>query len=208
MKSKTPGPGTYGEPNKSVEGRYVLSSDRNITVPSFKRPTHQKSSDRMIAPSPPPGQSPGPGTYTPTENELSNKYRNQTGVKLYRRERKIELHDKTKLDLPGPCNYQLPSEFGFVPQLSSTQSSFAIPKTTRNTKHKRSRNALVPSRTTAQLQATLTGLPSDSQKFIRTMRDPLQSSLTEFKPASTGKFLKTPAGKSQIKRLKVVKRNK
>jgi len=55
---------------------------------------------------------PGPGSYTPRDSSQTSKYKNSMNLKLYQRERKIELHDKTKLSLPGPQQYILPSDFG------------------------------------------------------------------------------------------------
>ena len=43
------------------------------------------------------------------------KYKSLYSINLYRNERKIELHDKTKRDIPGPGTYRVPSDFGYVP---------------------------------------------------------------------------------------------
>lgn len=56
---------------------------------------------------------PGPGTYTLLETPTNNKFRNCYDLVLHRGERNISLHDKTKLEFPGPEKYNLPSGFGF-----------------------------------------------------------------------------------------------
>ena len=84
---------------------------------------------------------PGPGSYTPHEGSVSNRYRNTYDYKLNKYDRKIELHDKTKLNLPGPQQYVLPSDFGNAHLASMT--SFTIPQNGNNTtmvKRNRTRN--------------------------------------------------------------------
>ena len=68
---------------------------------------------------------PGPGQYTPCETSSNNRYKNTYDYRLHARERKIELHDKSKLDLPGPQQYILPSDFGNNHLVAS--QSFIIP---------------------------------------------------------------------------------
>lgn len=57
---------------------------------------------------------PGPGRYTPTQ-KATEMSKNMKGfnIRLYKNDRKIELHDKTKRDNPGPGTYRLPSDFGY-----------------------------------------------------------------------------------------------
>ena len=136
MKSDTPGPGTYREVNElNTSGKYVRSGDTNPLVPTWRAPLKKSADERKVVPDSTSTKGPGPGTYNPQENVGNSKYRNLYNVQLYQRERKIELHDKTKLDLPGPCNYTLPSDFG-NPQTISMQN-LAIP---RNVRRKRTRN--------------------------------------------------------------------
>lgn len=94
-------------------------------MPTFKTPS--ALSERQITDRPQ-KDIPGPGTYTPRENEFNNKFRNSYNLTLYRGERKIVLHDKTKLGLPGPQQYTLPSDFGSTPTNHLVSASnFAIP---------------------------------------------------------------------------------
>lgn len=61
--------------------------------------------------------------YTPStkENEKA-KFKSIYNIHLYKNERKIELHDKTKKDIPGPGTYRAPSDFGYLlPTHSMTQ---------------------------------------------------------------------------------------
>ena len=112
VNSQTPGPGTYREQNElSREGRYVKSSDKNSCVPTFKLPLKKHAEERVGFKSYT-KDVPGPGSYTVRETSNNNKYRNNYDLQLYKKERKIELHDKTKLDIPGPETYNLPSDFG------------------------------------------------------------------------------------------------
>ena len=69
---------------------------------------------------------PGPGSYTPCEGSTSNRYKNTYNYQLHKYDRKIELYDKTKLNLPGPQHYILPSDFGNSHLASST--GFSIPQ--------------------------------------------------------------------------------
>lgn len=58
---------------------------------------------------------PGPGMYTPSQKSSDmTKFKSIYNINLYRNERKIELHDKTKRDIPGPGTYQMPSDFGYI----------------------------------------------------------------------------------------------
>ena len=80
-------------------------------MPQFKLPTKKTNEQRVVS------QNigvdvPGPGSYTPCEGSSTNRYRNTYDYKLHKYDRKIELHDKTKLNLPGPQHYILPSDFG------------------------------------------------------------------------------------------------
>ena len=101
-----------------------MSNEKNGAVPLFKAPSNKQSEERVV------GYAhtrdvPGPGSYTPRETSKTSKYKNPYNINLYSRDRKIELHDKSKLDLPGPLQYTLPSDFG-NPQLTST-INFSIP---------------------------------------------------------------------------------
>ena len=110
VKVKTPGPGTYNDATAMAsDGRYLNSVHKNSCVPTFKAP--KTSRERVISAK---GLKdiPGPGSYTPRDTSTTNKYRNCYNLILHRGERKITMHDKTKLNLPGPTQYTLPSEFG------------------------------------------------------------------------------------------------
>lgn len=119
MKVHNPGPGTYREKSDvSFDGRYLMSNDKNSCTPTMKLPLKRKQYDRIS------GNNftrdvPGPGSYSPCDTKSTNKYRNDYDYKLHTVNRKIELHDTTKKDLPGPGQYLLPSDFGNVSQLSS-----------------------------------------------------------------------------------------
>lgn len=120
VKVNNPGPGTYKDATAMAsDGRYLNSTFRNSCVPTFKTP--KMTSERVIV-AKPTKEIPGPGSYTPRDTETTNKYRNCYNLILHRGERKIALHDKTKLDLPGPTQYTLPSEFGNPAHLISTKS--------------------------------------------------------------------------------------
>ena len=43
----------------------------------------------------------------------SNKHADKS-FRFYQNNRKIELHDRTKRDIPGPGSYRLPSDFGYA----------------------------------------------------------------------------------------------
>ena len=91
---------------------------------------------------------PGPGSYTPCEGSVSNRYKNTYDYKLHKFDRKIELYDKTKLNLPGPQHYILPSDFGNSHLASST--GFTIPQFNNGVptaKITRTRNNAILSRT-------------------------------------------------------------
>ena len=115
-------------------------------MPQFKLPMKKDGNERMISQS---GEKnvPGPGAYTPRETSQSNRYRNTYDFKLHKFDRKIELHDKTKLNLPGPQQYILPSDFGNGHLASA--SSFTIPQgmnkkvRTRNNAHTKSTTLMV-----------------------------------------------------------------
>ena len=81
------------------DGQYLNSTFRNSCVPTFRTP--RATEERQIAQKPM-KDIPGPGSYTPRDSSTTNKYRNCYNLILYRGERRIELHDKTKLNLPGP----------------------------------------------------------------------------------------------------------
>ena len=83
----------------SSNGRYQNSNIRNSCVPMFKKPS--SPAERVISEKPQ-KNIPGPGTYSPQENGFNNKFRNCYNLQLYRGERNIVVHDRTKLDLPGP----------------------------------------------------------------------------------------------------------
>ena len=57
---------------------------------------------------------PGPGSYSPCETRNNNQFKNGYDYRLHSYNRNIELHDKSKRDLPGPGQYLLPSDFGNV----------------------------------------------------------------------------------------------
>lgn len=82
-----------------------------ICVPTFKPPN--KSSTRVFA-FDFTKDIPGPGRYTPTQ-KATEMSKNMKGfnIRLYKNDRNIELHDKTKRDIPGPGTYRLPSDFGY-----------------------------------------------------------------------------------------------
>ena len=44
---------------------------------------------------------------------MANNKHGMKSFRLYQGNRKIELHDKTKRDIPGPGTYRVPSDFGF-----------------------------------------------------------------------------------------------
>ena len=49
VKATTPGPGTYKEQNDlSAEGRYVMSSHKNVNVPSIKRTYRPDAEERVF----------------------------------------------------------------------------------------------------------------------------------------------------------------
>ena len=102
VKVHNPGPGTYQEKNElSAEGKYVQTKNRTSCVPQFKLPMKKKNEERVIS------QvvgvdAPGPGSYTPRDGSVSNRYKNTYDYKLHKFDRKIELYDKSKLNLPGP----------------------------------------------------------------------------------------------------------
>ena len=108
-------------------------------MPQFKLPFKKQGEDRFVANSIC-NEVPGPGAYTPRETSQSNKYRNTYDFKLHKYDRKIELHDKTKLNLPGPQQYILPSDFGNGHLASTT--SFTIPQN-MNRKVRTRNNALL-----------------------------------------------------------------
>jgi hypothetical protein len=115
VRSKTPGPGTYDEQRKiNADGRQLLSNDLTSCVPTFRPP--KKKNTRVIA-TDFTKQNPGPGTYSPSQTavDMAWKYRNNNSFNLYVKDRKIELHDKTKKDIPGPGTYRVPSDFGHIP---------------------------------------------------------------------------------------------
>ena len=136
MKVHNPGPGTYIEQDDMTkEGRYVKSSHKNSCVPAFKRPLHKLSEERVQV-SKSTKSNPGPGSYNPCNSDRTNRYKNLQNLTLYQGERKIELYDKTKLALPGPQQYTLPSDFGY-PAHNSQFANMNIP---RQIRRKKSRN--------------------------------------------------------------------
>jgi len=108
------------------DGRYVVSHLKNSCVPSFRTPNSKESSERKITGRSTGRDSPGPGSYTPRDTDRTNKYRNSYNLVLYQQDRRIELYDKTKLTLPGPQQYTLPSDFGNLNMVST--KSLAIPQ--------------------------------------------------------------------------------
>jgi hypothetical protein len=83
-------------------------------VPTFKKPSRKDGRFPVIDCA---GKyNPGPGTYSPSRAavDMSMKYPNKT-YKLYKEDRKIVVHDKTKKDIPGPGQYALPSAFKHLP---------------------------------------------------------------------------------------------
>ena len=130
MKVHNPGPGTYIEQDDMTkEGRYVKSSHKNSCVPAFKRPLHKLSEERVQV-SKSTKSNPGPGSYNPCNSDRTNRYKNLQNLTLYQGERKIELYDKTKLALPGPQQYTLPSDFGY-PAHNSQFANMNIPRQIR-----------------------------------------------------------------------------
>lgn len=112
MTSKTPGPGTYEIKHVNSDGKTVLSTDAPIRGQTFNPPN--KNSKRVIA-FDFTKDTPGPGMYTPSQ-KATEMSKNMKGYnyRLYQFDRKIELHDKTKRDFPGPGTYRVPSDFGYV----------------------------------------------------------------------------------------------
>lgn len=54
--------------------------------------------------------------YTPTQKATDlTKFKSLYNIELYKNDRKIELYDKTKRDVPGPGTYRVPSDFGYLP---------------------------------------------------------------------------------------------
>ena len=105
---------------------------------------------------------PGPGSYTPRETDKTNKYRNSYNLQLYSRERKIELHDKSKIDLPGPQMYTLPSDFG-NPQLVASAAQFVIPQQTARKKRTRN-NAMIQQSSTKK--TNLLDMRQSTEKYL------------------------------------------
>lgn len=44
---------------------------------------------------------------------MANNKHGDKSFRFYQNARKIELHDRTKRDIPGPGSYKLPSDFGY-----------------------------------------------------------------------------------------------
>ena len=44
---------------------------------------------------------------------MANNKHADKSFRFYQNNRKIELHDRTKRDIPGPGSYRLPSDFGY-----------------------------------------------------------------------------------------------
>ena len=112
VKSKTPGPGHYGEALRiSANGEYPVSTIPTSKVPTFKLPIKKI---QRVTYTDYTKDNPAPNTYTPTKESImaSNKHCLRNFI-LYKGNRKIDLHDKTKRDIPGPGTYVLPSGFGF-----------------------------------------------------------------------------------------------
>jgi len=80
-------------------GRYIRSNEKNGGVPVFKLPSNKKSEERAVTRDSS-IEGPGPGSYTPCESNLTSRFKNLNNISLYPHDRKIELHDKTKIDLP------------------------------------------------------------------------------------------------------------
>ena len=165
VKVHNPGPGSYRDQSALAKnGRYVKSTDKNCCVPSMKLPLRKKVMAERVVSDQPMKDIPWPGQYTPHENTVNNKYRNTYDYRLHARERKIEHHDKSKMDLPGPQQYILPSDFGNN-HLASTQS-FVIPQQSFRKKRNRN-NALIQQNTTTSLMDAKTlnrGLTSAQKK--------------------------------------------
>lgn len=123
---------------------------------------------------------PGPGSYTPRETDRTNKYRNSSNLVLYPKDRKIELYDKTKLTMPGPQQYTLPSDFGNAHVIST--KNLTIPQSTRR-KHLR-KNAEFERTMIRTVAETTLASP-------RTMNESLQEA-----PKSEHKFFKAAAGRT------------
>ena len=79
----------------------------------FKLPT-KKQNSRQIAIDYT-RDNPPPTAYSPTKGAImaSNKHADKS-FRFYQNNRKIELHDRTKRDIPGPGSYRLPSDFGYA----------------------------------------------------------------------------------------------
>ena len=93
---------------------------------------------------------------------------------MYPGDRKIELHDKTKLDIPGPCQYTVPSDFGNVLHSCCTQSNFAIPKRNRGRNDRTSngqRLGLTTSLTMKNLKTAINKSDSKAQTAVNSPRD-------------------------------------
>jgi hypothetical protein len=97
----------------SADGRPILSTEMPICVPLFRQPNKEIS--RVVAYNYT-KDNPGPGMYSPSQrsNDMI-KFKSLYNINLYKNERKIELHDKTKRDIPGPGMYRVPSDFGYLP---------------------------------------------------------------------------------------------
>lgn len=119
--SKTPGPGTYlNQRGIRADGKCVLSTELSSCVPTFQVP--KKKLNRIIAVDYT-KDNPGPGSYSHTAKSSDlTKYKNLSNIQLYQQDRKIELHDKTKRDIPGPGTYRAPSDFGYPSELKSPSS--------------------------------------------------------------------------------------
>lgn len=101
----------------SADGRTVLSTDQPVCVPVFRHPS--KEIARVVA-FDYTKDIPGPGMYSPSQRASDmTKFKSMYNIQLYPRDRKIELHDKTKRDIPGPGMYQVPSDFGYPPVVLS-----------------------------------------------------------------------------------------
>ena len=117
VKSTTPGPGTYGDPlHIDANGSYPVSTIPTSRVPTFKLP--MKKPERVTYTNYT-RDNPAPNAYSPTrESIMANNKHCLKSYRLYQGKRKIELHDKTKREIPGPGTYQLPSDFGYAAQLN------------------------------------------------------------------------------------------
>lgn len=136
---------------------------------------------------------PGPGSYTPRVTSINNRYRNTLSINLYTGDRKIELHDKSKLENPGPCQYTLPSDFGPLP---AAPSSFVIPRQARAKKNRdgATRSGMMHSMTTTNFH------PSEELRQSQTqIQSPRNDQTNKEGPAEIQKGLNSSINMSHRK---------